>query len=171
VEIFHKSIGYADERFALLQLGQLVFTRCGEKACVGGGHFVCSLRREVFKAMPQKPAMLAMGNNSEALWFDACPERLGYWKLSTTKAYVQHMGNRLEPYMNREVAALRAQPAVPSGGSVPLAPMRRHWTALLPWAIRTRLGSRIGRWLRESGRKRAAQATASVGQPHRVKGS
>jgi len=159
LDTFNRSIGRTDLCASDGPLGHLAITRGDVTVCIGAGHFVCSLRREVMRAMPAKPALRAVGI-SEPEWFDTPPDRLGYWKLSTTKAYVQHMGNRPEPYMTREVAALRAMPPAACAEAIPLGPMRRHCTALLPYWFRARLGLRLGRWFGKRCRKRAARANS-----------
>lgn len=134
--------------------GCLVIRRDGATACVGGGHFVCSVRRRVLRSGPFGPSLEAISSDSDRDWLDAPPDRLGYWRLATHRAYVQHMGNRPEAWMRDEVSMLttaaKPTPATPS----PLPPLRAHWTALLPYAVRARVGLRFGRFVRHRLRPR-----------------
>jgi hypothetical protein len=136
-------------------LGNLTVQRSGLTACIGGGHFVCSLRRPVIRAMPPEPSLQAITGGSEGRWLDHAPDRLGYWKLSTARAYVQHMGNHLEPWMYEEYQTLASGPAPAPEMPAPLSPMRVHWTASLPYAFRKKLGRRWGRHLRDRYRARS----------------
>jgi hypothetical protein len=128
---------------------QLIVERDGEQACVGCGHFVCTIRREVVQAMPTERCQLACGGWSEAHWIDFPPDRLGYWRLATTKTLAYHMGNTPEPWMDEYLAA---DEAASSSSTTPLPnipPPRHHWTRSLGDRFRQRgmsLVRRIRPW-------------------------
>lgn len=67
----------------------------GTKAVMGSGHQVITIRREVFFHMPQMPSFIKIGSNSEPFWIDEPINNYGYWRLSTVKNWVSHMGNNL----------------------------------------------------------------------------
>jgi hypothetical protein len=159
VETFLRSIGMVESYGAAERLGQLVIRRDGVTAGIGGGHFACSFRREVISMMPAQPALRAICGGSETNWLDTPPDRLGYWRLMADNAFVQHMGNHLESWMPQEVADLRVAPSPSSPLPLSLMPIRRHWTAFLPYSLRVRLGTVLGRWIRERFRRKAAQTS------------
>jgi hypothetical protein len=161
VAAFARSIGHPERFQGVERLGQFVLRREGVSAGIGGGHFVCSLRRPVIQAAPAGPAMQAICGDSETNWLDLPPDRLGYWRLMTDRACVQHLGNRLEPWMAQELAALRRAPPPADTQPMALRPMRRHWTALVPYPIRVRLADFLGRRLRERCRRRAGSLAAT----------
>jgi len=157
LEIFAKSIGRPAMFSAVAKLGQMVCVRGGITAAVGGAHFACSLRRPVLKETPQEPALQALGGGSETNWLDLPPDRLGYWRLGTLRAYVQHLGNHLEPWMFQDLNALRSTPTLAPSPTPELPPLRRHWTARLPYPVRARVAHRLGKYVRAQFQKRARQ--------------
>jgi hypothetical protein len=155
IDAFHKSLGRPDCPHNPDRLGHVVVARAGVTACLGAGHFVCSLRREVIRAMPAHPALEALAPTSDLNWLDLPPDRLGCWKLSTSEAFVQHLGNRLEPWMSQALAASALSPIVATAPAPPLPALRLHWTALLPYPVRRRLGCFLARKLRDKFRQAA----------------
>lgn len=110
---------------------QMVVRRGEARACVGCGHFVCTIRREVLEGVPRRPCCLALGRDALRIWIDHPPDLQGFWRLATTRAYAYHMGNVTEPWMYEELdrSAREAPPdAVPRPS---IAPPRRHWTTRL----------------------------------------
>lgn len=86
---------------------QLFVKRDTTIACVGCGHFVTTIRREVIKTIPTQPSLKAILGNSEAIYIDTPPDKYGLWKLSTPKLYVYHMGNIPENWMYTEIENYR----------------------------------------------------------------
>lgn len=138
---------------------QLCVRRGGVDACVGTTHAVFTVRREAFlRGVPPQPVCRALGNFHNMSHLDRPPDLCGYWRLSTPRAFVWHMGNRPEAWMREHVAAL----PVPSGPGapgleLPAARARgRHWSRLLPFTLRHRLAARY--W---SQRERRLTASAA----------
>jgi hypothetical protein len=110
---------------------QLVVRRGDARACIGCGHFVCTVRREVLAGAPRRPCCLALGRDAERIWVDSPPDRLGFWRLATPRTYAYHMGNVPEPWMYEELErSARAMPP-PADRRSPVSASRRHWTARL----------------------------------------
>ncbi len=133
---------------------QMVVSRRGRQACVGAGHFAFTMRRELLAGMPQEPSLRAVSGNSEVSRFNWPCDQLGYWRLSTTRAFAYHMGNKAEPWMIDDVAScLDDSHEIGSGGTErPLPPIRRSVVAFIPWRLRyvlVRLIRKSGlyRWL------------------------
>lgn len=133
---FAQSIGrpdmYTDEDLQK----QLIVRRNGVMAGVGCGHFCFTIRRELLPCMPKKPSSEAMGGTSEIDWFDIPPDKHGFWRLSTTKAFVYHMGNIPELWHYDELERLSQNPGIPIPRPEKLADKKIHWTAVLPWRLR-----------------------------------
>ena len=132
---FAASVGRADLFPPDTRAAQLVVNRGGAVACVGCGHFIYTIRREVVAAMPRRPALRPLGGRGSAHWLDIPPDRAGFWRLSTTRAYAWHIGNRIESWMSDEVTSA---PAVSEVVSIEraIAPPRRRWTSSIPWRVR-----------------------------------
>jgi hypothetical protein len=121
---------------------QLVIRRNGVCACVGSGHFVCTIRKEVVAAMPREPSLKAYAGWADREWLDVPPDKAGNWRLSTTRAFVQHMGNRTEDWMYEELRSIREGP-IPNVQFAPLKALRRDWVRVLPLRFRQRLVDHI----------------------------
>lgn len=120
------------------RLGQLAIQRGEVVACVGGGHMILTMRREVLAHV--KPEAVASFNKAEVQQIDRPVDRAGYWRLSPARCLVRHMGNTLQPWMHESMGVLRQQ--TPSCcvafdtifDAVP--PARRHWSYRLPARLR-----------------------------------
>ena len=115
---------------------QLIVRRNGATACIGCGHFAFTIRREVVKGMPTHPSQMAIEGNSEELWLDVPSDKVGLWRLATTKAYVYHMGNVAESWMYEELEQCRPRAEKHPNGNGELLPARQNWTSRLPWRTR-----------------------------------
>lgn len=119
---------------------QLVVKRNGSTACVGCGHFVFTIRREVMAAYPRDPCLKAMGGGSPQI-HDLPPDKLGYWRLATTQAFAYHLGNTPEPWMReallnyRTIAADRVAEEIPAAEAKAFE-ARRRWSSRLPLRCR-----------------------------------
>ncbi len=69
------------------------------KGVMGCGHFVATLRREVFDKGPQSPATESLGPLSVQTYIDKANENLGFLRLATLNNYAFHMGNTSEDWM------------------------------------------------------------------------
>ncbi len=152
-----QSVGRPDIFPPETRAAQLVVNRGGTVACVGCGHFIYTIRREIVAGMPAQPALRPLGGRSSARWLDEPPDRAGFWRLSTTRAYAWHMGNCAEPWMVEEVAGC-ASGGAPSVRVV--TPPRLPWTSRIPWPIR--------RVLTQGIKKTALRAVflRTLGHPH-----
>jgi hypothetical protein len=143
---FATSIGRDDLFPAPYRERQLVVRRDGVDAGVGAPHWVLTLRRATLRATPIEPSRRAVGD-SETRWLDEPADRAGYWRLSTPRAYAQHMGNVVEPWMDTELETARA--AEPEAGPGSRSEVSAEGTvrgpARLPWGLRTRLVQRVVR--------------------------
>ncbi len=154
---FAASIGNPDFFPPALRRVQLVMTRGDVTACVGAPHFVVTLRRAVIQGIPPEPSRRSL-LDSEVRWLDEPADRLGYWRLSTSRAFAQHMGNVPEPWMDDELASgdepilSMAGPARPGHGRVGLVER-------LPWRLRQSIVSRV---LRKRIERRIEKAAAPM---------
>ena len=84
----------------------LYLERDGQKALVGAEHFVFTLRREIIETFPKNSANSTLASSADEFWIDAPPDRSGWWRLSTPRSYVYHMGNHPEKteYMEFAIA-------------------------------------------------------------------
>lgn len=136
---FAHSIGRPDLFTPEHRMGQLIVRRNGGAACVGAGHFTCTLRREVVDGMPDGPSLMAIEGQSELRWLDLPPDAMGFWRLSTPRAWVNHMGNVAEDWMREELSSLtETGPGDSTGERGVSAPVRR-WTGRIPVAIRRKI--------------------------------
>ncbi len=144
---FAHSIGRADVFKPEQRKLQMVVRRNGAAACVGGGHFVFTMRRELIRRMPSHPSLVALKPFGETAWFDDPPDEVGAWRLSTTRAYAYHMGNVPEPWMYAE-ANESAASALPRLATEPCAfpALRRSTLAVLPLRWRQMAISALSRY-------------------------
>lgn len=77
------------------------------EAVVGCGHFVATLKREVFDLGSQSPAFKKIANGIESIYIDYPNEDLGYLRLATMQNYAFHMGNHTEKWMFEEFEQLK----------------------------------------------------------------
>ncbi|MCX6360313.1 MAG: glycosyltransferase family A protein [Armatimonadetes bacterium] len=134
---------------------QVIVRRNGYTACVGAGHFVCTLRYEAVRGLPPIPTPRIMGPPANER-LDLPPDMAGFWRLSTTMAHVDHMGNVPEPWMQELVERLREPDAAPNADAA-ITPYRQPLASALDWSIRRRAGDLLGRWLARRRRLRAAR--------------
>jgi hypothetical protein len=109
---------------------QLIMERSGARACVGSGHFVFTIRREVLGGTPTFPVLRTL--NAEDEWLDTPADAQGFWRLATTSAFADHMGNVPEPWMEDAVTRLQKDPYTTSDLPLP----RKHIAHHLPRPIR-----------------------------------
>jgi len=133
---FAHSVGRPDIFPPEARAAQLVVDRKGVVACVGCGHFIYTIRRDVVPRMPTQPALRPLGGRSVAQWLDIPPDRAGFWRLSTTRAYAWHMGNVAEPWMAEELSGCAETGEPPVLSRKPLEPAQLHWTSHIPWRVR-----------------------------------
>lgn len=76
------------------------------KAVMGCGHFVATLKREVFDKGSNAPAFIKIVGGVERKFIDTPNEELGLLRLATKGNYAYHMGNSTEPWMYEEFNSL-----------------------------------------------------------------
>jgi Glycosyl transferase family 2 len=81
---------------------QLTVERKGFSAIVGCGHFVSTLRREVFDFAPSRLSRKAYATQADRDYIDIPNEKAGLWRLATIKNYAYHMGNNPQEWMRDE---------------------------------------------------------------------
>lgn len=121
-----------------VQEKQIVIQRGNSIVCVGAGHFVFTVRREVVKGMPESPAGTTLSSEADTKWFDIPPDKMGYWRVSTLSAFANHMGNVPEPWMYTELKRCREES---KEGFVPVSipPSRQSILRFVPLNFRQRL--------------------------------
>jgi hypothetical protein len=85
---------------------QLIVKRKGEEAVIGCGHFVATLRKEVFKKAPNMPSHMAYSSDADRDYIDIPNDKAGFWRLATTNCYAYHIGNVPEAWMNSTLSLL-----------------------------------------------------------------
>lgn len=78
----------------------------GGKAVMGCGHFVATLKREVFDKGTNQPAFIKIVGGVENRFIDFPNEKLGLLRLATKENYAYHMGNHTEEWMYEEFKEL-----------------------------------------------------------------
>lgn len=101
--LFAKSIGNIKFYNATHLKKYLTISNGTTKAVIGAGHFVATYRGTVFDLLESKYSSVALGGSSEFLFLDQPVNDLGFWRLSTEGNYTCHMGNVLEPWMERRL--------------------------------------------------------------------
>lgn len=69
------------------------------KAVVGCGHFVATLKADVFRNAPNYPSNFKIVGGSESDYIDMPNDSAGYLRLATTHNFAYHLGNKLETWM------------------------------------------------------------------------
>lgn len=136
---FASSIGRPDYLQPMQRRVQLTVARGGQTACIGGGHFVFTMRREVAWRLPAEPSATALKPFGESKWFDDPPDAMGFWRLSTARAYAYHMGNVPEDWMQTALDACRGRDVAPPPHETPLPALAPSAWRRIPLAWRQRL--------------------------------
>ncbi|MFC7356868.1 glycosyltransferase family A protein [Jejudonia soesokkakensis] len=79
---------------------QLTLRKKNANAIVGCGHFVATLRKEVFKKTPKVMSHWAYSSSADRDYIDIPNEKSGFWRLATPENYAYHMGNIHEEWMD-----------------------------------------------------------------------
>ncbi|WP_395074190.1 glycosyltransferase family A protein [Flavobacterium sp.] len=78
-----------------------------QEAVMGCGHFVATIRREVFDKGTAEPAFIKIQKGVEGKFIDLPNEELGFLRLATKNNLAYHMGNRTEKWMYEEFELLK----------------------------------------------------------------
>ena len=136
---FAQSIGQPNFFQSEFRAAQLIVRRRHITACVGAGHFVFTARREVINGMPPEPSLRALDGTADQFWLDVPGDVLGFWRLSTPQAYVNHMGNYPEKWMHEELAETLQQPIPASRTQATLPSIPWRWPRWVPLRLRRKL--------------------------------
>jgi len=69
------------------------------KAVIGCGHFVATLKSNVFKKAPNFPSNFKIVGGSENTYIDLPNDESGYLRLATLDNFAYHLGNKAEDWM------------------------------------------------------------------------
>lgn len=96
LEHFHKSIG-RDKVATDIMFNGYCYTISEDKYIIGAGHFCCTIRKKpTLKFVPVEKSNIGVSGGSEGVYLDIPFDKTGLWRISSPKAYVWHMGNKLE---------------------------------------------------------------------------
>lgn len=99
MEKFAQSIGWFSLENRFKDLICTLKAKNGTIAVLGCSHFVATYKREVFEKLPKANSEYLLGGNSEGLFLDIPPLKMGGYRLSTYDNYAFHLGNLWEPWM------------------------------------------------------------------------
>ncbi len=86
---------------------QLTVNRKGFSALVGCGHFVSTLRREVFDFAPSELSRMAYAAKADKDYIDIPNDEAGLWRLATAKNYAYHIGNTPDAWVYDEFEKIK----------------------------------------------------------------
>jgi len=111
---FDLSLGNDELMYKPIHLKKyLVLKNKKASAVMGCGHFVATLKREVFDRGSNKPAFIKIVGGVERKFIDTPNEELGLLRLATKGNYAYHMGNNTEPWMYEEFNSLVKNDEIP----------------------------------------------------------
>ncbi|WP_347924946.1 glycosyltransferase family A protein [Pontimicrobium sp. SW4] len=108
---FEKSIGRKMYNETHLKK-HLVLSNKQGKAVIGCGHFVATFRAEVFTAAPNENCKFKIVGGSEGEYLDKPNDVSGFLKLATLENYAYHLGNTIQPWMNKEMDSIENSSSV-----------------------------------------------------------
>ena len=88
----------------------LTVSNSQNSAVIGCGHFVATLRAEVFKSAPPEVCQHKIVGGSENRYFDLPNDKAGFLRLATKGNYAYHLGNAFEPWMREKIDKILTQP-------------------------------------------------------------
>lgn len=107
---FDKSLGRETPLYKPCHLKKyMVLKNRKSEAVMGCGHFVATLRREVFDKGSSDPAFIKIQGGVENKFIDKPNQDLGFLRLATKGNYAYHMGNVFEEWMNEEFTRLQRE--------------------------------------------------------------
>lgn len=149
---FAHSVGNEDFFVPRHRESQMIVRRNNVTACVGCGHFVCTIRKAVVAGIPKHPSLKKYQGKASLGWMDSPPDKMGFWRLSTTRAYTYHLGNVTEPWMYEKMAEMSSHEKEnlmrvedENAREDYLPTPRPTWAARVPWQWRTSLVTKIGK--------------------------
>jgi hypothetical protein len=110
---FDKSLGNDKPLYKSVHIEKyMVLQSKGNEAVMGCGHFVATLRREVFDKGTNEPAFIKIVGGVENKFIDLPNQELGFLRLATKKNYAYHLGNVKENWMDDEMNKLKKTNAI-----------------------------------------------------------
>ncbi len=104
---FQESIGR--EMYDKIHLEKyLTVSNKKNSAVIGCGHFVATMRSEVFLSSPPGVCQHKIVGGSESKYFDEPNDLAGFLRLATLDNYAYHLGNKFEPWMEETMEIIRA---------------------------------------------------------------
>lgn len=88
----------------------LTVSNSKNSAAIGCGHFVATLRSDIFKSAPPEVCQHKIVGGSESTYFDIPNDKAGYLRLATKDNYAYHLGNVFEPWMKSKMEELLQHP-------------------------------------------------------------
>jgi hypothetical protein len=110
MKLFELSLGNNKNFYDPIHLEKYLVLQNAAKNCeavFGCGHFVATLKREVFDKGSNEPAFIKIMGGVEAKFIDDPNEKLGYLRLATKGNFTYHMGNKTESWMYDEFELLK----------------------------------------------------------------
>ncbi|ARV13808.1 glycosyltransferase family 2 protein [Polaribacter sp. SA4-12] len=110
LERFDASLGNDTKMYEPIHLNNFLILKNKKRdteAVMGCGHFVATLRREIFDKGTSEPAFIKVSNGVETKFIDVPNESLGFLRLATKDNYAFHMGNNTEEWMFDEFKVLK----------------------------------------------------------------
>lgn len=99
---FHASVGRSSS-FTKDMMKKRVCTIGKWNYIIGAGHFCCTVKKDIFfDFIPKNKSNIAASGGSESLYLDLPFDKSGFYKLSSPKAYVWHLGNSLDDDWSQE---------------------------------------------------------------------
>jgi hypothetical protein len=114
-EAMHKfdlSLGNKELMYKPIHLEKyLVLTsKCNSgEVVMGCGHFVATLKRDVFDKGTSEPAFIKIVGGVEGKFIDMPNDKLGYLRVATKGNFAYHMGNKTEQWMYDIASNLKAE--------------------------------------------------------------
>ena len=102
---FDDSLGNKTKMYKNMHLEKFLVIKNRKRnseAVMGCGHFVATIRREVFDKGSNEPAFIKVSNGVETKFIDLPNQTLGFLRLATTENFAYHMGNCTEKWMYDE---------------------------------------------------------------------
>ena len=84
----------------------LTLSNSKNSAVIGCGHFVATLRAEIFESAPWEVCQHKIVGGSESTYFDIPNDEAGYLRLATKENYAYHLGNVFEPWMKDKMETI-----------------------------------------------------------------
>jgi hypothetical protein len=125
---FAESIGSLDSMYkkkSRLKY-QLTVERKGATALVGCGHFVSTLRKEVFDYAPSNPSGMAYAAVADKEYIDIPNDKAGLWRLATVENYAYHIGNTIDKWIYDEFNSIQGNLTE----TKTILPAKRSWFGL-----------------------------------------